>query len=97
MNSTATSPGNVARPQLQRAQFSIAFICQETQPRLVRGDISGQLTRFSTTNTALCAVKETEKHDESHAELSRLCGKAPLTTSAVLHCVYLAWRHNRGW
>ena len=33
-----------------------------------RGDISGDLTDFSTTNTALRAVKATEEHDESHVD-----------------------------
>ena len=51
--------------------------------------------RFSTTNTALRAVKETEEHDESHVDFTRHCGKSPVTTSAVLHCVYLAWKHLR--
>ena len=51
--------------------------------------------RFSTTNTALRAVKETEEHDESHIDFTRHCGKSPVTTSAVLHCVYLAWKHLR--
>ena len=90
MNSTATSPGNVTRPQLQRPQFSIAFICQEAPTPLVRVDISGQLTRFSTTNAALRAAKETEKHDESHIDFTRQCDKSPLTLSAVLQCVYHA-------
>ena len=56
---------------------------------------SGQSTRFSTTNTALRAVKETQEHDESHVDFTRQCGKSPVTTSAVLHCVYLAWKHPR--
>ena len=56
---------------------------------------TGQSTRFSTTNTALRAVKETQEHDESHVDFTRQCGKSPVTTSAVLHCVYLAWKHPR--
>jgi len=51
--------------------------------------------RFSTTNTALRAVKEAEERDESHVDFTRHCGKATLTTSAVFHCVYLAWKHPR--
>ena len=43
--------------------------------------------------TALRAVKETEKCDESHGDLNRQCGKAPVAMSTVLHCVYLALRH----
>ena len=68
---------------------SILTIFQE------RGDISGQSTRLSTTNTALRAVKEAEKHDKSHVDFSRQCGKSPVTTSAVLNCVYLVWKHPR--
>ena len=60
---------------------------------LDRDDISGQSTRFSTTNTALRAVKEAEERDESHVDFTRQCGKSPVTTSTVLHCVYLAWKH----
>ena len=60
-----------------------------------RGDISRHSTRFSTTNTALREVKETEEHDESHVDFTRQCGDSPLTTSAVLRCVYLTWRHPR--
>ena len=60
-----------------------------------RGDVSGQLTRFFITYTALRAVKETEECDEWHVDLTRQCGKSPVTMSAVLHCVYLAWRHPR--
>ena len=60
-----------------------------------RGDISGQSTRLSTTNTALRAVKETEEGNDSHIDLPRQCGKSPVTTSAVLHCVYLTWKHPR--
>ena len=54
------------------------------------GYISVQSTRISTTNTALRAVKETEKHDESHVDFTRQCGKFPVTMSAVFHCFYLA-------
>ena len=67
--------------------------CLETPTPPDRGDISGQSTRFSTTNTALRAVKETEEHDESHVDFTRECGKSPVTTSTVFHCVYLAWKH----
>ena len=45
--------------------------------------------------TALRAVKEAEEHDESKVDFTRQCGKSPVTTSAVLHCVYLAWKHPR--
>ena len=41
------------------------------------------------------AVKETKKHNDSHVDLTRQCGKSPVTMSAVLHCVYLAWKHPR--
>jgi len=57
------------------------------------GDILGLATRFFTTNTALRAVKETEKHDDSHVDLTRQCGKPSVIMSSVLHCVYFAWKH----
>ena len=53
-----------------------------------RGDITGQLTRFFTTYTALRAVKETEECDESHVDLIRQCGKSPVTMSTVFDCVF---------
>ena len=56
------------------------------------GYISGDLTDFS---TALRAVKATEEHDESNVDFAQQCGKSPVTMSAVLHCVYLAWKHPR--
>jgi len=56
---------------------------------------SGQLTCFSTTNTALRAVKGTEEGNELHVDLTQQCGKFPVTVSAVLQCVYLAWSHTR--
>ena len=69
--------------------------CLEAPTPPDRGDISGQSTRFSTTNTALRAVKEAEERDESHVDFTRQCGKSPVTTSAVLHCVYLTCKHPR--
>ena len=44
---------------------------------------------------ALRAVKEAEEHNESRVDFTRQCSKSPVTTSAVLHCVYLAWKHPR--
>ena len=38
------------------------------------GYISGDLTDFSTTNTALRAVKQTEEHNESHVDFTRQRG-----------------------
>ena len=63
--------------------------------RRIEVTFQGQSTRFSTTNTALCAVKEAEERDESHIDLSRRRGKSPVTMSAVLHCVHLTWKHPR--
>ena len=60
-----------------------------------RGDISGQSTRLSTTNTALRAVKEAEERDELHVDFTRQYGKSSVTTSAVLHCVWQR-RRDRG-
>ena len=55
---------------------------------LDRGDISGALTDFSSTNGALCAVKRTKECDKSHVDLTRCYGKCSVTTSAVLRRVY---------
>ena len=74
MNCTLTSPDSVISPQSQRAQFSIAFTLPETPTPPDRVGISGQSTRFSTTNTALRAVKETQEHDESQVDFTRQCG-----------------------
>ena len=57
------------------------------------GKISGDLTDFSSTNWPLCAVKRNKEFVESHVDLTRCRGESPVTTSAVLHCVYLAWKH----
>ena len=69
--------------------------CLEAPTPPDRGNISGQSTRFSPSNTALSAVKETEECDELHVDLTQHCGKSRVTMSAVLHCIYLAWRHSR--
>ena len=69
--------------------------CLEAPTLPDRGDISGNLTDFSTTNTALRAVKETEEHNEVHVDFARQSNKSPVTMSAVFHCVYLAWKHPR--
>ena len=45
------------------------------------------MTDFSSTNGALRVVKGTEEGNESHADLIRHCGKSPVTTRTVLHCV----------
>ena len=97
MNRTLTSLDSEVSPQSQRAQFSIAFILPGSTHAAGsdQGEISGQSTRFSTTNTALRAVKEAEEHDESMVDFIRLCVKSPVTASAVLHCVHLTWKHPR--
>ena len=69
--------------------------CLEAPTPSDRGDISGQSTRFFTTNAALRAVKGTEGYVKHHVDLTRQYDKVSVTTSAVLHCIYLAWRHPR--
>ena len=95
MNRTLTSPDIVVSPSHNERSSPLRLSCLEAPTLPDRGDISGQSTRFSTTNMALRAVKEAEEHDESHVDFARHCGKSPLTMSAVLHCVYLAWKHPR--
>jgi hypothetical protein len=64
---------------------------------LDRGDISGDLTDFSSINRPLRAVKGTEERDESHVDLNRHCGKSAVTINKVIHLVYLTWKHPRRW
>jgi hypothetical protein len=86
INRTSTSPDSVASPQLQCAQFFIVFSSLRcTHAAGSSGDISGQSTPLLSSYTALRAVKETEKCDESHVDLIRQCGKSPVVMSAVLH------------
>ena len=95
MNRTLTSRDSVVIPSHNDRSSPLRLSCLEAPTPPDRGDISGQSTSFYTTNTALRAVKEAEEHDESHVDFTRQCGKYPVTTSAVLHCVYLAWKHPR--
>ena len=53
-----------------------------------RVDISGDLTDFSSTNGGVLAVKGTKKLDESHVDLTRHCGKSPVTMNTVLQRIY---------
>jgi hypothetical protein len=48
-------------------------------------------------NGLLRAVKENEERHESHIDLTRHCGKSPVTMNKVLHRVYLTWKHPRRW
>ena len=82
-------------PSHNERSSPLRFSCLEAPTPPDQGDISGQSTRFSTTNTALRAVKEAEERDESHVDFTRQCGKSLVTTSAVLHCVILTWNHPR--
>ena len=75
---------------LVTAQFFIALLRLahlEAPTPLHRGESSGDLTDFSSTNGALRAVKGTQEGDESHVDLTRHCGKSFVTTSVVLHRV----------
>jgi hypothetical protein len=56
---------------------------------LARGDISGELTYFSSINGPLRSVKGTEERDESHVDLSQHFGKFAVAMNKVLHRVYL--------
>jgi hypothetical protein len=83
MNRTLTTPDSVASRSYNERSFSMSLSCLESPAPPDRGDISGQLTSFSTTKTALRAVKETEECDESHVDLTRQCDKSAVTMSAV--------------
>ena len=95
MNRTSTLSNFVVSSPLERTQFFIAWMHVPTQ--MDRGGISGDLTDFSSTYTALRAVKGTEKGNESRDDLTRQCGKSPVTTNTVLHRVQLTWMHPRRW
>jgi hypothetical protein len=64
---------------------------------LDRGDISGDLTDFSSINWPLRAVKGTEERDESYVVLTRHCGKSAVAMNKDIHRVYLTWKHPRRW
>ena len=66
-------------------------------PPLDRGDVSGDLTDFSSINGALRAVKVTEERDESHFSLTRHCCESAIAMHKVIHRVYLTWKHLRRW
>ena len=95
MNCALTSPDNEVSPSDNEYSFSLRLSCLEAPTPPDRGNISGLLTRFSTTNTALREVKETKEHDESRVDLTRQCGKPPVTMSTVFPCDYVAWKHPR--
>jgi len=66
------------------------FFCLNAPTQPDFGDILELSTRFSTTNTALRTVKESEKHDESHVDPTRQRSMSTVATSAVLYLAYLA-------
>jgi hypothetical protein len=61
----------------------------EAPTPLDRGNISGDLTDFSSINGPLRAVKGTQERDKSHLDLIRHSGKSAKSMSKVLHRVYL--------
>ena len=71
MNRTLTSPDIVVSPQSQRAQFLIAFNLPGSTHAGIEVRFQVSRPRFSTTNTALRAVKEAKEHDESHVDFAR--------------------------
>ena len=62
-----------------------------------RGDISGDLSDFSSINGPLRAVKGTEERDESHVDLAHHCSESAFAMNKVLYRVYLTWKHPRRW
>ena len=71
MNRTLTSLGSVEVPSHNERSSPLRLSCLEAPTPPDQGDISGQSIRFSTTNTALRAVKEAKEHDESHADFTQ--------------------------
>jgi len=99
MNITYTSPDSMASLPLQRAQFFIAMkkTYLHAPTPLNRRGISGDLTDFSSTNGALCAVKRTQEGNESQIYLTRQCVKSSVTTSKVHHRIQLTCKRPRRW
>jgi hypothetical protein len=77
--------------------YSLRLSKQKAPTPLYRGDISGDLTDFSSINGPLRAVKGTEERDESNIDLTRHCGKSAVTMSKLIHRVYLTRKHPRRW
>jgi hypothetical protein len=50
-----------------------------------RSGVSSDFTVLSSTNGALCAVKEIEEGNASHVDLTQHRANSPVTTRAVLH------------
>ena len=61
MNRTLTSPDIVVSRSHNERSSPLRLSCMEAPTLPDRGDISGQSTRFSTTNTALLEVKDAKK------------------------------------
>jgi hypothetical protein len=61
----------------------------EAPTPLDRGDISGDLTDFSSINGPLRAVKGTEERDELHVDLTLHCDDSAVTMSKLLRRDYL--------
>jgi len=70
LNIMLALPDIVASPPLERAQFFFALNSPRSTTPPDEGGISGDLTIFSSTNGALCAVKGAKKGSESHDGLS---------------------------
>jgi hypothetical protein len=69
----------------------------EAPTPLNRGDISGDLTDFSSINGPLRAVKGTEECDKLNVDLNQHCGKSTVAMHKVIHRVYHTWKHLRRW
>jgi hypothetical protein len=84
MNCTLTSPDIVASTRYNERSSSSRLTLLKAPTPLDRGGFSCYLTDFSSTNVALRAAKGTEEANELHFDLTRYCGKTPVTMNAVL-------------
>jgi hypothetical protein len=82
---------------LQLVQFSKALLNLSSKYSCRRIEATYQLTGpdFSYPNGSLCAVKATEEKNQSQCELTRYNSKFLVSTSAVLHGVYLTSKYPR--
>jgi hypothetical protein len=97
MNRTLTSPDIEASRSCNEQGYSSRLSHLEAPTPLDRGDVSGDLSDFSSMNGPLRAVKGTEERDESHFSLTRHCCESAIAMNKVLHRVYLTWMQPRRW
>jgi hypothetical protein len=75
--------------------YSLCLSHLEAATPLNRGDISVDLTNFSSINELLRAVKGTEERGEPHVDFIRHFGKSAFSMNKVICRVYVTWNHSQ--